>query len=350
MARHVATGIGSKVCSLSQRPDRSGESDMRSRHLAGYLYIATNALMPGLVKVGRTQGSVDDRLRRLYSTGVPCPFVAEKVRFFVDCFSAELSFLRALESKCTRCDSREFFHIDTKSACVLLDEIYRNQHLNSKSQDPALDNFESSIEETFRLLHARGEIELAQQTALTLSNLPHARSEQLKLFLLARVMEKADEEFSCWLIRKWGVDPESPVKCATNGAANLRYYLTCHEYSIYLQLPMLELYLERMGCDIRNSSALCYVIDALINRKFTCGAKLLLQFGRDLVERGVNTDKTLDVNAFIEAPRWESRAEAYQFDLFPRNCNLSCREIIKRMAEQDPLFEALHQVILGLNN
>lgn len=74
-------------------------------HSAGYLYVATNAFMPGLVKAGRTQTSVDDRLRSLYSTGVPCPFIAEKTRFFVDCAAAEGVLLKALESAGSRCDN-----------------------------------------------------------------------------------------------------------------------------------------------------------------------------------------------------------------------------------------------------
>lgn len=40
----------------------------------GYVYLLTNASMPGLVKVGCTQRDSRARARKLYTTGVPTPF------------------------------------------------------------------------------------------------------------------------------------------------------------------------------------------------------------------------------------------------------------------------------------
>lgn len=38
------------------------------------IYILINECMPGLVKVGRTSAKVEQRMRELYTTGVPYPF------------------------------------------------------------------------------------------------------------------------------------------------------------------------------------------------------------------------------------------------------------------------------------
>jgi len=38
------------------------------------VYVLTNEAMPGLVKIGRTNGDLASRIRGLYSTGVPLPF------------------------------------------------------------------------------------------------------------------------------------------------------------------------------------------------------------------------------------------------------------------------------------
>jgi hypothetical protein len=323
---------------------------MDTRHVAGYVYVATNALMPGLVKAGRTQTSVDDRLRSLYSTGVPCPFVAEKIRFFVDCFSAEASFFKTLESVGTRCGNREFFQVDPKVASELLEELYGRQHQPSKSGRFELDSADADAEETFRILHANGNFELAEQTVRTLLTLPYSRRHGIMLRLLAQVMEKGDERFSRWLISNFGVDPDLPIECTTNATAQLHYYLTALEYSIYLRLPALEHYLESIGCEIRSSSALCFVIDTLLNRKSNYNKNAVVQFGVQLLIRGINADRILDLDTFIEAPRASYLDSPFHFDVFPRNCNLSCREIIAKMALCNPLFAPLHQTIVTLSD
>lgn len=41
----------------------------------GIVYVLTNPVMPGLVKIGKTsRDEVQTRLNELYSTGVPVPF------------------------------------------------------------------------------------------------------------------------------------------------------------------------------------------------------------------------------------------------------------------------------------
>jgi hypothetical protein len=55
-----------------------GAPMLETRNISGYLYILTNPSMPGLVKIGITTRTVDDRLSELNSaTGVPDPFAVE---------------------------------------------------------------------------------------------------------------------------------------------------------------------------------------------------------------------------------------------------------------------------------
>jgi T5orf172 domain len=42
--------------------------------MADIVYILTNEAMPGLIKIGRTNGDLAGRIRALYQTGVPLPF------------------------------------------------------------------------------------------------------------------------------------------------------------------------------------------------------------------------------------------------------------------------------------
>lgn len=75
----------------------------------GYVYLLTNQAMPGLVKIGFTNGTVEERMDRLFTTGVPRKF---------DCFFAvKVEDARGVEAKIHhalhvfREPDREFFKI-----------------------------------------------------------------------------------------------------------------------------------------------------------------------------------------------------------------------------------------------
>jgi hypothetical protein len=315
---------------------------MSPDHDAGYLYVASNPMMPGLVKAGRTQTPVNDRLRSLYSTGVPCPFVAECARFFVDCFSAEQIFFSELSNNGIRCEDREFFQIDSIKAINLLEGAYRKQYDQFSQEASSFCAFESHSEECFQKLHALGNDELAKQCVRMLEILPFARREPLKLSYLAYVMAKRDERFAWWFIEKCGVDPELPLKI--QGLASLRdYSLTAYEYSIYLKLHSLERRLGNIGCSLRDSAALCYVIDALING-IQFNQEALVEFGTVLLKRGAESARILNVDCFVGSPH---REREFRYDFYPRNSNLSCAEVIKNLAKSDQRFSELYKHILN---
>lgn len=311
---------------------------MLPHHCAGYLYVASNASMPGLIKAGRTQTSVHKRLRCLYSTGVPCPFVTESARFFIDCFKAEQSYLNTLAGQGKRCENREFFLIDKKKARDALNDLYSKQYCLFDSGKSGFDEFEAVAEECFEQLHRLGQLDLAEQTVRALKILPYARREQLSLSILAYVMKKRDERFASWLITSCGIDPEMAMRYTTPHTRLGNYYLTAYEYSIYSKLSVFERRLANIGCRAYDSPALCYCIDTLINGNNILTEKLL-QFSIDLIELGADLQRVLNVGCFAEAPKTSCD---FRFDVFPRNSNLSCADIIENLAPKDQRFAIIY--------
>tara|TARA_A100001011_G_scaffold335545_1_gene364540 strand:+ start:291 stop:884 length:594 start_codon:yes stop_codon:yes gene_type:complete len=83
------------------------------------VYILTNQAMPGVIKIGITGGTVEDRMRSLYSTGVPLPFECYYALEVENTSDIEKKIHRGLDH-CRLNDSREFFEIDPESAKNLL--------------------------------------------------------------------------------------------------------------------------------------------------------------------------------------------------------------------------------------
>lgn len=88
----------------------------------GVVYVLTNPVMPGLVKIGMTKrGDVGKRMRELYKTGVPVPFECEyacKVNHNV-CHEIEQALHKVFEKKRIN-DSREFFKVAPEKVIPIL--------------------------------------------------------------------------------------------------------------------------------------------------------------------------------------------------------------------------------------
>lgn len=90
----------------------------------GYVYILSNPMMPGLVKIGKTTREVNARALELYQTGVPTPFKVEHQVLTPDCHVLELKVHAALDQ--FRVDpGREFFHIDVAAASSQITNLHR---------------------------------------------------------------------------------------------------------------------------------------------------------------------------------------------------------------------------------
>lgn len=92
----------------------------------GYVYILSNPSMPGLLKIGRTSRSVDQRANELYQTGVPTPFKVEAEYYTPDCRALEKY---AHEAFCgVRVDhSREFFAAPTLDVVTFIESALKEQ-------------------------------------------------------------------------------------------------------------------------------------------------------------------------------------------------------------------------------
>lgn len=76
--------------------------------IPGTIYFLVNRAMPGLVKVGRTAGAVEQRIKQLSSTGIPQPFHAIATFHVYDAEACEKAIHSALSTHRPN-KNREFF-------------------------------------------------------------------------------------------------------------------------------------------------------------------------------------------------------------------------------------------------
>ena len=98
----------------------------------GIVYLLTNPVMPGLVKIGMTtQKEIDQRMKELYTTGVPLPFECQfacKVKKS-DCAKIEKALHTAFEPQRINAN-REFFRIQVGQAKAIL-ELFHHEDITS---------------------------------------------------------------------------------------------------------------------------------------------------------------------------------------------------------------------------
>ena len=94
----------------------------------GIVYLLTNPVMPGLVKIGMTtQEDIDKRMKELYTTGVPVPFECKfacKVKKS-DCLKIEKALHKAFDPQRVN-QNREFFRINVEQAQAIL-ELFHHE-------------------------------------------------------------------------------------------------------------------------------------------------------------------------------------------------------------------------------
>lgn len=81
----------------------------------GYVYVLSNASMPGLLKIGRSIHGGKSRAQAMYQTGVPSPFVLE-FEMLVDCAVTIEASVHEKLSRQRLSSSREFFAVDLLTA------------------------------------------------------------------------------------------------------------------------------------------------------------------------------------------------------------------------------------------
>jgi hypothetical protein len=116
----------------------------------GQVYVLTNEMIPGLVKVGKTEGLSTDRANGLSSaTGVPVAFGVFKTYEVNDCDAAEKCAHRVLEASVGRPNkNREFFNGPAETVCVILDDALASYL--SKTTDDGLVRFAEALRRVSR--------------------------------------------------------------------------------------------------------------------------------------------------------------------------------------------------------
>lgn len=96
----------------------------------GIVYLLTNPVMPGLVKIGMTtQKEIEQRMKELYTTGVPLPFDCQfacKVKKS-DCAKIEKALHTAFGPQRINAN-REFFRIQVEQAKAIL-ELFHHEDI-----------------------------------------------------------------------------------------------------------------------------------------------------------------------------------------------------------------------------
>lgn len=102
----------------------------------GIVYLLTNPVMPGLVKIGMTtREDMDARMKELYSTGVPVPFECQyacRVKK-ADCLKIEKALHTAFAPQRVNAN-REFFRIQVDQAKAIL-ELFHHEDVTDEVTD-----------------------------------------------------------------------------------------------------------------------------------------------------------------------------------------------------------------------
>jgi hypothetical protein len=86
------------------------------------VYILTNEAMPEYVKIGFTQGSVEERIKQLDRTGVPLPFEVYYAASVGDAEKEE-RWLHSIFADRRARDNREFFKMNPEYAALALKRV-----------------------------------------------------------------------------------------------------------------------------------------------------------------------------------------------------------------------------------
>lgn len=93
----------------------------------GFLYVAVNSSMAGLLKIGRTEKIPTARLEELFTTGVPEPFDVAYYALVQDSKKSEKA-VHQLLSRYRHNASREFFAIGRDAAVRAIQAIEQPEH------------------------------------------------------------------------------------------------------------------------------------------------------------------------------------------------------------------------------
>ncbi|QFG00429.1 hypothetical protein PB01_17370 [Psychrobacillus glaciei] len=120
-----------KIIELMPHEDDFGASNViyeLNNESAGYIYLMMNPSMNGIIKIGLTRRTPEERLEELSkATGVPTPFILVFKEQFNDCVRAEKMIHAILEERRERVSSnREFFSTEISEAIKVIQQVKQN--------------------------------------------------------------------------------------------------------------------------------------------------------------------------------------------------------------------------------
>lgn len=93
----------------------------------GFIYVAKNQAMPGLLKIGYTEKVPTARVNELFTTGVPEPFEIAYYCLAENAKSLESTIHHRLESYRSR-KNREFFRVELESVLHVVSSVCTPEH------------------------------------------------------------------------------------------------------------------------------------------------------------------------------------------------------------------------------
>jgi hypothetical protein len=102
---------------------RCGEVSVCVKKIRGFVYVLSNELMPGIVKIGFTERTVAERIGELSAhTGVAVPYL-EEASFPVEEPETIEELIHTRLDACRVSQNREFFRLPTSEAIAAVREI-----------------------------------------------------------------------------------------------------------------------------------------------------------------------------------------------------------------------------------
>lgn len=101
----------------------------------GYIYAMSNKTMPGILKIGMTERSIEERLKEANGTFTLIPFVVEMSKNVLNCKEKEKYIHQILQSKRVT-SNREFFEVtleEIKPIFNLMDSVESSNFIDTKN-------------------------------------------------------------------------------------------------------------------------------------------------------------------------------------------------------------------------
>ena len=180
--------------------------------MAEIIYVLTNEAMDGLVKIGRTSTSVEQRIKELDNTSIPLPFQCFYAGEVADSVYVETHLHRAFADKRVR-NNREFFRVDpnqVRSAIMLA---------NPKDVTPRND-----------VVVDASDVQALQKASAVQDRRSRLKFSELNIPVGATLVFVKDESITCTVVANGEVNFQGQV-ISPSGAAKLAVHSLGYKWS-----------------------------------------------------------------------------------------------------------------------